>query len=571
MMWRTWLKTFLAMVSVILGASALWVWAATLTGPAGRNVVFTATNTVDVPILLQNSIAVKTQGDAIRILRANQALGATSVIQHASRADVLEQVQISSTGPGNITSTASPLRIAAGVANQMIQLCGTSASATYTLPDGNGVKLQSATPILFDDRSCMVFGYDVTGGTWRQAVTGVGGGGGGGTAASTSFAATGGIAANNVQTALAEVDSEAEKVAQKNVNNGYLGLNATGTAIFDRIGGYASDTPLSNSSQITPTALEMGIQGASSPVDLTSTPQIVAGTRDGQLLVLSGTHDTFTVKIDNGNGVRLCGNTGSLIIGQSGQGAFLRWNSALAVWEQIGCPSAQQVFNAGATVAIFTCGNVLNPKYDGGGGTSMEFCLDASGNPTWQSLVGGAPTNAIVQLSATKKFCVMKSDLTTELFCVNDSGTVTGLTATKPFMAGEDNNSRICGDGTGGNWYLYPSGRFVTLVAGQADQIMPGAYTFSNFTINRDAAAAGSSQTETYTLLKNGVATALSCQIIQGAGVGVGEVTGTTTDRECRETASTVTVVAMDRLTIRVNCTGGTAASGFVSTAMQYQ
>ena len=45
---RFWLKSFLGIIAVLLGASVLWVWAAPLTGPVGRNVVFTEPNTIDI-------------------------------------------------------------------------------------------------------------------------------------------------------------------------------------------------------------------------------------------------------------------------------------------------------------------------------------------------------------------------------------------------------------------------------------------------------------------------------------------------------------------------------------------
>ena len=79
----------------------------------------------------------------VSLYRANQSLAVGTVIQHASRVDIIEIVQIASTS-GALTSTANP-RIATGIDGQMIVLQGTSASNTYTIPDGNGVKWASSS------------------------------------------------------------------------------------------------------------------------------------------------------------------------------------------------------------------------------------------------------------------------------------------------------------------------------------------------------------------------------------------------------------------------------------------
>ena len=87
-------------------------------------------------------------------------------------------------------------------------------------------------------------------------------------------------------------------------------------------------------------AASSGLKGLAGAVNLTSSPQITAGTVDGQPLLLVGLHATNTVQIDNGTGVRLCGNTGSVIVGLNLDDLYLRWSTANSAWTQQGCSRA---------------------------------------------------------------------------------------------------------------------------------------------------------------------------------------------------------------------------------------
>jgi hypothetical protein len=48
------------------------------------------------------------------------------------------------------------------------------------------------------------------------------------------------------------------------------------------------------------------VVGDGGPVDISANPQIADGI-DGQIIILQGTHDTNTVKFDDGNGLALVG------------------------------------------------------------------------------------------------------------------------------------------------------------------------------------------------------------------------------------------------------------------------
>lgn len=152
------------------------------------------------------------------------------------------------------------------------------------------------------------------------------------------------VGPTNIIFAVESWGSRAEVLANKNVVSGYAGLTSTGKLSGTQLMDYAAHPALAAPTTINPTiggALRtiVGIQSTAGAglVDLTSTPQITPGTVDSQLLILVGLHPTDTVQIDNGTGVRLCGNAGSIIIGQNASTLTARWNTTLSVWEQIGC------------------------------------------------------------------------------------------------------------------------------------------------------------------------------------------------------------------------------------------
>jgi len=74
------------------------------------------------------------------------------------------------------------------------------------------------------------------------------------------------------------------------------------------------------------------VTGSGGAVDLTSDPQVLAGSFDGQPLVIVGTSDTDTVKLDNGTGLALVG-TASITLGK-GDSLALRWDLADTTWRE---------------------------------------------------------------------------------------------------------------------------------------------------------------------------------------------------------------------------------------------
>jgi hypothetical protein len=187
---------------------------------------------------------------------------------------------------------------------------------------------------------------------------------------------------------------------------------------------FAQHTNLGASDTITVTARQMGIQSSGGAVDLTSNPQITtAGVVDGRVVELIGTHATNTVKLDNGTGLRLCGNTGSLVIGLNGEKPVFRYNTTLSVWEQIGCPSLQGAFNTGNTIVA----DLSRPlRISDAAGTSYQDLYVNSGKPIAQGTCNGTTCDDEHILPTGKNFIVYANDGTTERFKIAEStGNVT--------------------------------------------------------------------------------------------------------------------------------------------------
>lgn len=368
--------------------------AATTTCSPGDAVLCTGVNELDVQILKQNGIIVGTSTPNLWSVRANQSLAAGTTIAHGSRTDVIEVVQISSTG-GAVISSASP-RIAAGLNGQTILLQGTSATNTYTIPDGSGIKLESTSAITFTDRTSMFLTYITSLAVWRQD-TSIGGGAGGGV----------------------ELLVNKSTVAAP-VNNGYMGADATGNVPYNRIGTFAQHpSALSPASAITVSARQMGIEGSGGPVSLSSAIQMVAGVAN-QEVELIGTHDSNTVQLNNGNGLRLCENVGSVVVGLNGAKPIFRYNSILTVWEQIGC-TGRAVYGA---TNLATAGRWCDVP----GG----LCMHIFGG-TIQATNAGANLDSIVNIPATKNYILQGNG--TEFERVTVAGLQTFSGAGKPLKS----------------------------------------------------------------------------------------------------------------------------------------
>ncbi len=72
------------------------------------------------------------------------------------------------------------------------------------------------------------------------------------------------------------------------------------------------------------------VSGDGGAVDLTSNPQVVPGSFDGQQLYIVGDDDTNTVELDHGDGLALVG--GAPIVLGAGDCLALRWDDATSTW-----------------------------------------------------------------------------------------------------------------------------------------------------------------------------------------------------------------------------------------------
>jgi len=92
----------------------------------------------------------------------------------------------------------------------------------------------------------------------------------------------------------------------------------------------SADTSITAAGGITVTNALMRIQGDGGAIDITADPQIVAGTSDGQIVVLQGVSDANTVTLDDGTGLALAGGV-SFVIGNN-DNIGMMWDSGESEW-----------------------------------------------------------------------------------------------------------------------------------------------------------------------------------------------------------------------------------------------
>ena len=118
--------------------------------------------------------------------------------------------------------------------------------------------------------------------------------------------------------------------------DGYSATAApTTSGIIDTITGTsAAPTTITAGAGITPQGVagEIIFVDGTGGVDITSSPQIAAGTSDGERLKLIGTSDTDSVFLEDGTGLRLNGDM--LLRAQSS--ISLVWDDSASLWVEVG-------------------------------------------------------------------------------------------------------------------------------------------------------------------------------------------------------------------------------------------
>lgn len=95
----------------------------------------------------------------------------------------------------------------------------------------------------------------------------------------------------------------------------------------------SSDTSITAGGGITVTNVIQRVVGSGGAVDITANPQIAAGS-DGQLVIIQGTNDTNTVKLDDGTGLALCGGV-SMTLGNN-DNISMMYDSGASEWLEWG-------------------------------------------------------------------------------------------------------------------------------------------------------------------------------------------------------------------------------------------
>lgn len=75
------------------------------------------------------------------------------------------------------------------------------------------------------------------------------------------------------------------------------------------------------------------VSGDGAAVDLTSSPQVVAGQFDGQQLTIVGNDDTNILQLDDGDGLSLAGAASAVLA--AGDSILLRWDDTDSLWREM--------------------------------------------------------------------------------------------------------------------------------------------------------------------------------------------------------------------------------------------
>ena len=183
--------------------------------------------------------------------------------------------------------------------------------------------------------------------------------------------------------------AKTELIANRGVAGGIPSLTNPGAKLtHTQLGGEATHTATAAANQITPTQTTMIVAGSGGAVTMTSgDPRITGCTTAaaaGQLLILKGGHAANTLTMPTGQGVQLCGNTGSIIFGlNSGKAIF---ECSGTVWEQIGCPTLQAAANVGKDIDGATSSGTAVRVGDIAGGNYTRFY-----NNTSEGMCSGTP------------------------------------------------------------------------------------------------------------------------------------------------------------------------------------
>ena len=426
---RLWLKTFLGMMAVVLGASTLWLWAAPLTGPDGRNVVFTETDTIDAPRVKGNLLHLHNQtvdptpvaGDLILYNKA----GALHTREPGG--NVVNIHALGGGGGGGGVGLTARLITTANITRsgeQTLEGILTSGSRVFVIGQSvqteNGIFLtaggpwtrvpDAATGAAFSTGTLVTISDGIAGPTGNKGTTWM----------YTSAGSYNTSALTAIKTGLGPTG---ELASNKNIASGYAGLTSEVKHIWTQNGDADTHTAVAAASQITPTASTMRIAGVG-PVTMTSgNPRITGCTTaamDGVEVTIEGSHATDTVTMPNGNGVLLCGNTGSKVFGLNRGSTRFICNFSTLTWREANCPSLQDTAHVGKD--LFGAADLASAVRIG---TDVNTHCRLYGK-TIDCIEGGAATDSIVQLAPGTNHLVKNSGGVTLFGVAEATGTITG-------------------------------------------------------------------------------------------------------------------------------------------------
>ena len=400
---RSWLKSFLLTLTIILGGSALWVWAAALTGNVGKTVVLTETNGFDIGgIIRANTFGLHQLGGDPSPPPAGDLLiyaktGSSDVFTRDPAGNIKNFFSAGSGGTGVgltarlITTTNMDL-----TGEETIEGISTSSSRVFVAGQSTGTQngLYVTGSGAWTRATDAATGASFTSGTLVTITDGIAGASGnkGTTWMYTTSGTYNSSTLTAVKTAYGPSSAAFELAANKNAASGYAGLTSAIKQVWTQRGDAATHAASAAAGQITPTASTMRVSGSGGPVTLTSgNPRILGCTTsadDGKELTVEGSDATNTLTMPTGNGVKLCGNTGSLVFGLNLGSAHFVCNGATAIWRQSNCPTLQTVANVGRTIVADETNPVIIANTAGTG--RFERYVDSStGKPTDRAICAG--------------------------------------------------------------------------------------------------------------------------------------------------------------------------------------
>lgn len=231
----------------------------------------------------------------------------------------------------------------------------------------------------------------------------------------------GNIAATTTQAAINELDTEKIATIQKDANSGVAGLTAGAQIKPEAFASYQAQAPLAESGTISSSTTFVWVEGSGGARTMTTAnPRIAAGTKNGQLVWVCGSHSTNTLTIPNGQGIYLKGNMGAKVIGKDNGCSPFVWITD-TWYEAIGL-SMEDIARTGRRITADQTSPVLIGDFVN---NNYVAIFVESGVPKVVGYCGGVPcASSTAKLDTGGTWQVLNGSDTPLVTVINNSGAV---------------------------------------------------------------------------------------------------------------------------------------------------